>query len=473
MQVLIVLLALLVPVSFATAQTSHAPRSPVRSAASHAPVRSGGIEPGAGTWPTWVIGAAHTLRRPPPPAPAVSEAEAADLRTLAGRRDGAVRDRIAFWDTGAPSYRWNELAVAESLRRHQYTNVAARNLALLHVAVHDAMVAAWDTKYAYQRPRPSVLDRGLSTAVAVPRSPSYPAEHAVAAGAASAVLAYLYPDRADLWAERAEEAGRSRMLGGVNYVSDVRAGLALGREVAARVIARARQDGSDAAWSGRVPTERGKWTGNDPILPQAGAWKPWVLASPGELRPPPPPAADSSALAEEMAELRAFRRTPKTNADALFWEHAAGGPRSFHFWNELVGRKLLEYRLDHNAPRAARAYALSQVALHDAAVACWEAKYTYWAIRPDQLDGGFTPLFTTPNHPGYPSGHSCFSSAAATVLGQLFPRDAAVFEALAEESSESRLWAGIHFRSDLAAGRALGRAVAKRVLGWSGIAAIR
>ena len=62
---------------------------------------------------------------------------------------------------------------------------------------------------------------------------------------------------------------------------------------------------------------------------------------------------------------------------------------------------------------------------------------------------------------------------AATVLGHLFPRDAAVFEALAEESSESRLWAGIHFRSDLAAGRALGRAVAERVLGWSGIAAIR
>jgi membrane-associated phospholipid phosphatase len=106
-------------------------------------------------------------------------------------------------------------------------------------------------------------------------------------------------------------------------------------------------------------------------------------------------------------------------------------------------------------------------------VACWEAKYAYWAIRPDQLDRGFAPLFTTPNHPSYPSGHSCFSSAAATVLGHLFPRDAAVFEALAEESSESRLWAGIHFRSDLAAGRALGRTVARRVLGWSGIAAIR
>ena len=81
-----------------------------------------------------------------------------------------------------------------------------------------------------------------------------------------------------------------------------------------------------------------------------------------------------------------------------------------------------------------------------------------------QLDARIVPLFATPNHPSYPSGHSCFGSAAATVLAQLFPRDAAAFEALAAESSESRVWAGIHFRSDLEAGRALGRAVAERVL---------
>jgi membrane-associated phospholipid phosphatase len=433
------------------------------------PPRQAGVEPTAGAWRTWLIGAADAMRRPPPPSPAVSATEIAELRALAGRRDAATRDVIAYWDTGAPSYRWNELAVAEALARSQFTHVAARGLALLHVAIDDAMVAAWESKQAYRRPRPSEADRGVTTAVPVPRSPSYPAEHAVAAAAASAVLAYLYPDRAAHFAARAAEAARSRMLAGVNYASDVRAGLALGREVAARVIAWARADRTDVAWTGRIPAEAGSWTGQDPVLPEAAAWKPWVLASPGALRPPPPPRHDSVALAAEMQEVRSVRRTPRTNAAALFWEHAAGGARAYQFWNELVGKKLLEHRLDHHAPRAARAYALMQVAFYDAAVACWDAKYAYWAIRPAQLDASFRPLFATPHHPSYPSGHSCFSGAAATVLAHLFPRDAEAFEALASESSESRLWAGIHFRSDLAAGRALGRAVAERVIERAGL----
>jgi membrane-associated phospholipid phosphatase len=169
-------------------------------------------------------------------------------------------------------------------------------------------------------------------------------------------------------------------------------------------------------------------------------------------------------MALEMDELRRVPRTPKTDADALFWEHAAGGRRSYQFWAEVIGRAVLEYRLDQNAPRAARAYAVTHVAVYDAAVACWDAKYAYWAIRPAQLEPSFRPVFTTPNHPSYPSGHSCLSSAAATALGHLFPRDAAAFDALAAEASESRLWAGIHFRTDLTAGRALGRDVARRVI---------
>ena len=351
--------------------------------------------------------------------------------------------------------------------------MAARGLALLHVALDDAMVAAWGAKYAYQRARPSAAHRDLVTAVAVPGSPSYPAEHAVAAGAASEILAYLYPHRAALYADRAQQAARSRMLAGVNYASDVQAGLALGREVARRVIARGRADRSDRVWTGSVPGGVGTWSGANPVLPQAAGWHPWVLASADELRPPPPPAHDSVEMAAEMDEVRRFRRTAKTDADALFWEYVAGGARSYQFWNELLGRKLLEYRLEHNAPRAARAYAMLQVAFYDVAVACWEAKYAYWAIRPVQLDPSVQPLFATPQHPSYPSGHSCFSAAAASVLGHLFPRDAAVFDTLASEASESRLWAGIHFRSDLTAGRALGRAVAERVIARARTDAVR
>jgi membrane-associated phospholipid phosphatase len=437
------------------------------AAAEPSPDARGALEPTAGSWPTWVIGSAPALRRPPPPL-AASAAELHELRRLVARRDATARDVIAYWDTGPPSYRWNEIAIAELLRTNAYSTVAARHLALLHVALHDALIAAWDTKYAYGRPRPSRIDPGLAPAVAVPRSPSYPSEHAVAAGAASTVLAYLYPDRAASYAERAEEAARSRLLAGTDYPSDARSGLALGREVAARVIARGRADGSDVKWTGSVPREPGKWSGVNPIVPETAAFGPWVLASPGELRPAPPPAYDSAQMSAEMDELRRFRRSAKSNADAFFWEYAAGGARSYQFWNAQIGRTLLEYRLDDNAPRAARAYAMTHVAFHDAAVACWDAKYAYWALRPVQLDPSFPPLFTTPNHPSYPSGHSCLSTAAATVLAHLFPRDARVFEALAREASDSRLWAGIHFRSDLVAGQALGRAVAERVIRRSG-----
>ncbi|HEX3177806.1 MAG TPA: phosphatase PAP2 family protein [Methylomirabilota bacterium] len=422
------------------------------------------IEPGAGAWTTWVIGPARALRLPPPPPATDSAAELAELRALTGARSSAALEAVAYWDVGPPSYRWNELAVSELLRRNAYSNVAGRELALLHVALHDATVVAWDSKHAYMRPRPTAVAPGIATAVGVPRSPSYPDERAVAAGAAATVLGALSPERAAFFAARSEEAARSRLLAGVSYPSDVSAGLALGRAVAARVLEHRRADGFAVPWPGVVPHEAGKWRGSDPILPQAGTWLPWTLASPGELRPPPPPAPGSARMATELEELRSVVRTPKRDADALFWEHAAGGRRGYHFWNDVVSRTLLEQRLDDNAPRAARAYAVAHVAFHDVGVACWEAKFAYWAIRPGQLDPRIQPLFATPNHPSYPSGHSCFSSAMATVLARLFPGSAAAVEALAREASESRVWAGIHFRSDVDAGRALGHAVGRRVL---------
>ena len=121
---------------------------------------------------------------------------------------------------------------------------AARHVALVNVAIYDATVAAWDSKYAYSRRRPSELDPSLSTVLPKPQSPSYPSEHAVTAGAASATLAYLFPDEAKRFTDQAEEAARWRLLTGVEYKSDVRAGLELGRAVAAQVIERARADGS-------------------------------------------------------------------------------------------------------------------------------------------------------------------------------------------------------------------------------------
>jgi hypothetical protein len=95
------------------------------------------------------------------------------------------------------------------------------------VAIYDATIAAWDSEYTYNRRHSGEVDPGLTTVIANPRSSSHPSEHAVAAGAASAVLAYIFPDCAAFFAEQAEAAGRSLLLAGVAYPSDVEAGLEL------------------------------------------------------------------------------------------------------------------------------------------------------------------------------------------------------------------------------------------------------
>jgi hypothetical protein len=422
------------------------------------------IEPKAGTWKTWVLTSGSQLRLPAPPDKAATEAEIQQLKAMMGGPRTAGIDQIAYWDTGGPSYRWNQIAVDEMLKVGPAGNIAFRDLALMHVAIYDALVAAWDTKYTYNRPRPSEADPSFTTVIPNPHSPAYPSEHAVAAGAASAVLAYLFPDDAKFFMDKADEAGQSRVLAGVDYPSDVKAGLELGHKVGALVIARGKVDGSDAKWTGSVPTDKGKWTGTDPILPMAGTWKPWVLSSGNEFRPGPPPAYDSDQEKADLAEVENFKRTPNSNAIAFFWEYASGGRRNYWFWSDLLDKKMLEYRLDGNPPREARAYALFETAYHDSGIACWDAKYTYWAIRPFQLDPNFKPLFATPNHPGYPSAHSCLSKTAVDVLSYLYPRDTAALQQMFDQIGESRIWAGIHFRTDIVVGAELGKKVAAKAI---------
>ncbi len=129
-----------------------------------------------------------------------------------------------------------------------------------------------------------------------------------------------------------------------------------------------------------------------------------------------------------------------------------------------AGRLLLEYGQASDAPRAARIYALLNAAFHDAGVACWDAKYAYWTIRPVQLDPTFTTVVQTPNHPSYPAAHACYSLTAALVLAHLFPRDVEALTALGRESGATRIWAGIHYPSDVAAGQRLAEQVAARAI---------
>lgn len=426
------------------------------------------VEPNAGKWRTWLLSDVSQVRPSGPPARAISEQEIGVLKRLSFQRDAAALDLINYWDAGSPSLRWNEFAVDQAIRNNLIGPAASRVMSSLHVAIYDAMVAAWDSKSLHRRPRPSELNRSLTTAIPNPRSPSYPSEHAVAAGAASAVLAFFFPQQAAFFNAKAEEAGQSRLLAGVQYPSDVQAGLELGRAVAALVIARAQNDNSDAVFTGTIPQGACNWKGTTPFLPMSGTWKTWILSSGSQIRPGPPPTCDSAQMAAELADVKNFARPiPAAGASfnttrlAFFWQGTASFIKP---WADLISQKISEYRLDANPPRAARVYALVSIGFYDSLIACFNAKYTYWSIRPNQLDPTLTTLFPNPGHPSYPSAHAALSSGQAEVLAYLFPRDAEFFKGLAAEASNSRFWAGIHFRSDLDVGLLQGKQVAALII---------
>jgi membrane-associated phospholipid phosphatase len=422
------------------------------------------MEPQAGSWKTWVLESGRELRLPAAPNAAQTAAEVAWLKDWMAQSNSVALEQFRYWNAGSPPYRWIEL-FSDRLRQGRLpVSVASfRGYALLAAAMHDATVAAWDSKYVYNRPRPSEIDPQIRPLVAVPRSPSYPSEHAVVAGAAATVLGYLFPAEAQDLQYLAEEAARSRITAGVQFPSDVVDGLELGRAVGRKVVEYARTDGTDSTFTGTIPTGAGYWTGTNPGFVTAPSWRPWFLARADEFRPPAPPTHNSATRAAEMAELRAFLpRTFAQNASAFYWQTVDGVHTT---WFDLIHRGLYETGLDQNPPRAARAYALMALTQFDAHIASNDAKTTYWVQRPSQQDPGLTTIFPAPNFASYPSNHSTHSAARAEIVAYLFPHLADYARSRGEEAGLSRLWAGIHYRSDHTAGVALGKALAAKVVG--------
>ena len=418
----------------------------------------GPASPDAGRWTTWVLTSGRELRLPAPANDTAGELQW--LRNFMAAQDETALRQMRHWDAGSPPYRWIEM-ISDRLRdgRIGVSPVSMRAYALLSAAMYDGAVAAWDTKYTYNRPRPAVTAR-----VPVPLSPSYPCEHSVIAGAAATVMAYLFPAEAAQFRELAEEAGRSRLTAGVQYPSDVTAGLELGRAVGQKVVDYARSDRTDATWSGTMPSGAGMWTGTNPGFVTAPMWRPFVMTSASEFRPGPPPTWDSPERTAELAELRAIARPFNTTASAFYWQT----PEGVHtWWYDHLHKKLFETRMDRDTPRAARAYALMSLAQYDGIIASNDAKYTYWSLRPGQQDAQFATIFPAPNFPSYPSNHSLLSAAKGEVLAYLFPDDAAYARMRGEEAGLSRLWAGIHFRSDHEVGAAMGRALAAKLIGMA------
>jgi hypothetical protein len=262
----------------------------------------------------------------------------------------------------------------------------------------------------------------------------------------------------------AEEAGWSRVRAGLQYPSDYAAGLELGRKVAEQVLLKAKADGSDAVWTGTVPIGKCNWVGSNPGNVTGANWRPLLLKSPAEFRPPPPPSCDSAQVIAEKEAVRMFPRTFRTNSKAYYWQMPDGLTTwSYHY----ADKWMFEDRLDQNPPRAARVYALLAAAQFDAFIASQDGKFAYWYLRPHQLDGSIVPLFAVPNFPSYPSNHSTFSAARAEVLAYLFPDHADFIRDVGKEAGDSRIWAGIHYQMDNVSGAQLGNSVAGVFIKWA------
>src|SRR6266478_9201052 len=225
------------------------------------------VEPGAGTWKTWVISSGSAFRLLPPPDSDGTAMELRWVKECVSQRDQATLAAIHFWDAGSPAYRWMQLAQQQVVSAGLPAPLQTRALALVAAAISDATVAAWDSKYAYNRPHPGEMDPAVAPVVAVPQSPSYPSEHAVTAGAAAAVLEYLFPDQATKFADMADEAATSRVMAGVAFPSDAFSGLDLGQSIGRAVIAFAQSDGSAQVFSGSYPPSPGVWSSSTPVTP--------------------------------------------------------------------------------------------------------------------------------------------------------------------------------------------------------------
>ena len=430
-------------------------------------------EPTAGRWQPWVLHSASEVRVPPPPRAGSPEAKRDERALRAAVRARTPRDEARIRTQAANSVvePWLPKAMQFVSERVKNPPVASRAYAYVSVAMHDAAIAATYWKYRYRRKRPAV-----DPLVAVPPEPSYPSEYAAVAGAGSRVLAYLFPEAPEVGLEEsAQEVARLRVAAGASFPSDVNAGLALGHAVAERVIARAERDGADRKWDGKRPHGRGYWEPPPgslarPVEPLAGTWKTWVLRNGKQLRAPPPPAFGSRKFRAEARELVRIgkRLTPEQKRIARYWAGGQGTPLPPGVWNQVMLTYVRGKGL--SLPEQTRVFALLNVAMCDAGIASWDTKYAYWnprpinAIRDLGIDRHWKPYIDTPFFPAYVSGHSTYSGAAGEVLAHLFRDDADLFRAKAEEAGISRLYGGIHYRSDNIFGLRMGKAIGRLVV---------
>ena len=291
----------------------------------------------------------------------------------------------------------------------------------------------------------------------------YEARRGAVAGASARVLTFFFPAAEASLAQLVTDQGSDGV--GDEHPHFTR-GVTVGRAEGDAMVAHVQSDGFTAPWTGTVPTGPGIWTPTA-LPPGAGMLpyvKPYFMTTNSQFRPAPPPAFMSAAFNTDLNEVltRAQNRTPDELAFARQWDYPAGTYTPLGYWNDVAGDYIAAAGMDERA--ATEVFSLMHSAMFDALVACWDAKYHYWLLRPSHANPAIPLAFTLPNFPAYPSGHSCASASGARVLSHYFPAKSAELAGWVDDAGLSRILAGIHYRFDVTAGQALGRSVAEFAL---------
>jgi hypothetical protein len=379
---------------------------------------------------------------------------------------------------------WNEI-LREAVRTGGTPGPAiGRIMAITQAAVYDSVNALDRTHEPY-----------LVDALAHPRASR---EAAVAAAAHQALVSF-YPGQAMALGDKLEAS--------LATIPDGKAeddGVALGISVANQILALRQDDGSDIVLPHPGGSGPGQWRPTPPanapaLLPSLADVRPFAMTANAQFRPAAPPALDSTAYTAAFNEVKEFGsatstlRTADQTAIARFWANGAGTASAPGHLNLLA--QIVAQQQGNTLEENARLFASLNVAMEDAIISCWDAKYefSFWrpitGIREAASDGnsntvadaGWTPLLGTPNFPAYTSAHSTVSAAATAVLADFFDTDSIAFTLpsqnlalparsytsfshAAEESAVSRLYGGIHWSFDNNVGLAQGSAVGEYVV---------
>ena len=426
-------------------------------------------------------------------------------RKTAVDRDVVVGNVITDWNAAVLNVIRDWTTTANDPTPNRVVNsappIAARNMAMIHVAMFDAINGVTKSYAPY-------LHSGAAPEDASPI--------AAASSAAFEVAKSLYPNEneAAVWITTLNESLRTVPDGPSKQL-----GVEFGKQVAQTILDDRMTDGSTSQPAYEPSDAPGRWNRTapgffPPMLPQWGNVRPFTATDIEVYRPEAPPSLESNRYAESVDEVMRLggkdstERTPEQTQIALFWADGGGTATPPGHWNRIATEFILSS--DQSLIEGARTLALINLALADAAIASWDAKYVYdfWrpidAIRRAADDGNsstiadasWSPLITTPPFPSYTSGHSTFSGAAAEVLAGIFGDDVAFanrsdshsglkqkpldqtmmrrfesFSQAAKEAGESRIFGGIHFDFDSSAGLEAGRAVGQNVVtNWLALA---